>query len=445
MDRLTYLNPVAQADAWRADRNRGVGSSDAGVVLGWNHYTSVRQLWEEKTGIPREFKGDPERLHWGHMMEPVLLQEYAWRNGVEVLGRDWWGRPVIFRPKPGKPPMTATAKNCPAFPLMNPVTSPINPFMRANLDGVALTKDRRPALHIECKNTSVMNEEQYDWANMLPKKYLAQCLHTRTVLEDIGFRIQSELVALIGGNHYTQQRIFEERDLVEVLIERESRFWAYVESGEPPRLAAFPSVKPEELDNRVGIYANKPKNSGPPIPPPPAELTQAVLADVVDLGIGEKTYQGVTKKVPQVKLYFLLSERIPTEVEGVAISPKIAGKPFGVGKKFTNSTAKTAALRKFLEQWFGPLTDKQLEGKDGKGLDLEAMIGTNAMLNVGHFTPADDASRTYPVINGISKKMKGLADLEIPKDFVRLKDRKDEDDEQTGPSSTKDEDDDLPF
>ena len=37
-------------EAWLQERKYGLGASDAGAVLGVNHWKTNYQLWEEKTG-----------------------------------------------------------------------------------------------------------------------------------------------------------------------------------------------------------------------------------------------------------------------------------------------------------------------------------------------------------------------------------------------------------
>ena len=67
---------------WLIDRTKGIGGSDAPVILGISPYKTPYQLWQEKTGkidIPDE---DSPVIRRGRTMEPIIANMYA-----EVTGR----------------------------------------------------------------------------------------------------------------------------------------------------------------------------------------------------------------------------------------------------------------------------------------------------------------------------------------------------------------------
>ena len=43
---ISYSNETE----WHNLRKKGIGGSDAGVIIGKNKYKNILQLWEEKTG-----------------------------------------------------------------------------------------------------------------------------------------------------------------------------------------------------------------------------------------------------------------------------------------------------------------------------------------------------------------------------------------------------------
>lgn len=58
-----------EPEQWLELRRRGIGGSDASVVMRQNPYRSVIQLWEEKTGrLPVEDTGN-EYTYWGKERE----------------------------------------------------------------------------------------------------------------------------------------------------------------------------------------------------------------------------------------------------------------------------------------------------------------------------------------------------------------------------------------
>ena len=95
MDPLRYLtnckvySTASQADdeaAWLRARARGIGGSDVGAICGVSPFTSARQIYLNKTGqFPDALKpGDAaqERMRFGHLLEPVVAEEYAARTGA---------------------------------------------------------------------------------------------------------------------------------------------------------------------------------------------------------------------------------------------------------------------------------------------------------------------------------------------------------------------------
>ena len=50
MKRNTIPTANMTREEWVQLRSRGIGGSDASVIMGKNPYRSILQLWEEKTG-----------------------------------------------------------------------------------------------------------------------------------------------------------------------------------------------------------------------------------------------------------------------------------------------------------------------------------------------------------------------------------------------------------
>lgn len=61
-------------DAWHDIRRQGVGGSDAAILLGHSRWSSIKQLWELKTGRRRpEAAGDYARC--GHLLEAAVREQ----------------------------------------------------------------------------------------------------------------------------------------------------------------------------------------------------------------------------------------------------------------------------------------------------------------------------------------------------------------------------------
>lgn len=73
--------------AWQAMRRTFVGASEVPAVLGCNPWDSALDVWASKVlGVSKRkaHLENRETATLGHLMEPVLLADYARRHGVEV-------------------------------------------------------------------------------------------------------------------------------------------------------------------------------------------------------------------------------------------------------------------------------------------------------------------------------------------------------------------------
>lgn len=146
--------------------------------------------------------------------------------------------------------------------------------------------------------------------------------------------------------------------------------------------------------------------------PAPEGAWQAVLADVVDKGIEEVTFNNVKKEQHSIVLVFQLEELMDN------------GKPFAVTRKFNATLHERGALRKFLVAMRG----KNFSPDELKEFDLEGLIGQNVSLNIVH---NETPRGTFANIAGVSPwNPKHGENLEV-RDYVRVQDRAQEDTEYT--------------
>lgn len=138
--------------------------------------------------------------------------------------------------------------------------------------------------------------------------------------------------------------------------------------------------------------------------PAPAGLHQGVCVDVVDMGVLEVTYAGLTKKQRKVRIVWQIDELMES------------GKPFIVQKRYTLSLHEKATLRKELESWRGrPFTPEELAGFDLE----EKLIGANAQVNIQH---AVKDGTTYANVVSIVPLGRGMTKMNT-NGYVRVKDR----------------------
>lgn len=77
---------VQGSEAWKKWRGKGLGSSDAAVLLGWSPWKTIKQLFEEKTGIwtPSFGAFQQAAMDRGKELEPKIRKWYEteYRKGV---------------------------------------------------------------------------------------------------------------------------------------------------------------------------------------------------------------------------------------------------------------------------------------------------------------------------------------------------------------------------
>ena len=178
-------------DEWLAERSKGIGGSDAGTIVGVNHYNSAYVLRREKSGVAeRTFTGN-EATAWGHLLEDDIATKYAKDYNKAIV--EW---PVLIWS-----------------------SDPERPFMYANLDYVEVTPSEQfpagvvtrwesteipPGIIdiVECKTTGIATHGNADgWAKgKCPDTYLVQGYHYVIVvgtLNEIPKHVT--FVACVGG------------------------------------------------------------------------------------------------------------------------------------------------------------------------------------------------------------------------------------------------------
>lgn len=170
---------------WLKERQRGLGGSDCGTILGVNKWKSPFQLYLEKTGEYVE-EIDNEFIYFGNLLEDLVAEEFSKRSGKKVRRNN------------------------------HMLVHPEYDFMFANLDRVVVGER---AL-LECKTTSAYNKDQWEGDNV-PATYLCQVQHYLAVT---GYE-KAYIAVLIGGNNFVWKEIPRDEELIEMIIEREKDFW----------------------------------------------------------------------------------------------------------------------------------------------------------------------------------------------------------------------------
>lgn len=174
-------------EQWRDLRNRGIGGSDIGAILGVNKYRSMVDVFIDKTQGSK-FEGN-QYTYWGNKLEDVIREEFSLKNAskFEVFKIDY----------------TMKYQN-----------------LVANVDGIVrnIETGEYGVLEIKTANGFSIN----DWSDgEVPKSYYAQVVHYLAVT---GFKF-AIIVVLIGGNDYREILIQRNEEEIKYIVESVNNFW----------------------------------------------------------------------------------------------------------------------------------------------------------------------------------------------------------------------------
>ncbi|MCC8051404.1 MAG: YqaJ viral recombinase family protein [Clostridiales bacterium] len=188
MKQNTISTKEMTREQWLELRRRGIGGSDASVIMRKNPYRSIIQLWEEKTGrLPVEESGN-EYVYWGNVMEPIIRKEFMRRSGLKVRQK----HAMILHPE--------------------------HPFLFADVDGIVTDEDGKKCI-FEAKTVSQYKEGQ--WEDGIPEEYMLQIQH---YMEVCGMD-KTYIAGLIGGNRFVFHTVYRDESLIGELLDAEISFW----------------------------------------------------------------------------------------------------------------------------------------------------------------------------------------------------------------------------
>ena len=173
-------------DDWHKLREKRIGGSDVGAIIGVNPYKSIIDVYIDKTE-GSSFEGN-NATHWGHMLEGTVIKEFASRHSEFVV----YQAPY----------------------------SVINDFLIANLDGVLKNKETGEYGVLEIKTTNAYNYKDWD-GDIVPQYYYAQVQH---YLMLTGYKF-AYIAVLIGGNHYKDFRIERSEEDIELIRNKATEFY----------------------------------------------------------------------------------------------------------------------------------------------------------------------------------------------------------------------------
>ncbi|GIO25356.1 YqaJ viral recombinase family protein [Oceanobacillus sp. J11TS1] len=183
---------------WLHERTKGIGGSDAGVVLGLNKWKTPFELWLDKTGQSEVEDTAGEAAYFGNLLEDVVAKEFEVRTGKKVRKNN--------------------------FMLQHPEHS----FIMANIDRKVVGEN---AL-LECKTANAFLAKDWE-SEEIPESYLVQVQHYLGVT---GYE-KAYIAVLIGGQKFIWKEIERDEELIQMIFDAEVHFWKHhVQGNIPPAL-----------------------------------------------------------------------------------------------------------------------------------------------------------------------------------------------------------------
>ena len=173
-------------DDWHKLREKRIGGSDIGAILGVNKYKSIIDVYIDKIE-GSSFEGN-ESTYWGHIHESTIMKEFGKRHKEFIV----YQAPY----------------------------SVIDDFLIANLDGVLKDKENGEYGVLEIKTTNAFNYKDWD-GDVVPQYYYAQVQH---YLMLTGYKF-AYIAVLIGGNHYKDFKIERNEEDIELIRNKATEFY----------------------------------------------------------------------------------------------------------------------------------------------------------------------------------------------------------------------------
>lgn len=209
-------------EQWLRMRKSGIGGSDAGAICGLNPYSSVMNVYHDKTTDEID-DTDNESMRQGRDLEEYVARRFTEETGLKVRRSN-----KMYRSKE-------------------------YPFMLADVDRMVVGTDAG----LECKTASAFNRDKWK-DGQVPPHYLIQCLHYMAVT---GKR-EWYIAVVILGVGFQYRKITWDEEVIRKLIAVEQAFW---------NQNVIPGIMPEPDGSKVcdevlaGYYRNPKKKSSIPL------------------------------------------------------------------------------------------------------------------------------------------------------------------------------------
>ena len=288
LDTNNEVYEYANEEDWHTLREKRIGGSDIGAILGVNKYKSIIDVYIDKTEGSK-FEGN-EATFWGHMHEATIMKVFAQKHKE--------------------------------FTVYQASYSIVDNFFIANLDGVLKDRNTGDCGVLEIKTTNAFNYKDWE-GDVVPQYYYAQVQH---YLMLTGYKF-AYIAVLIGGNHYKDFKIARSDEDIAIIREKATEF--YKENI----LKQIPPM-PDGSD----AYMNYLKKKA-------MDIENDTVVEFVDLEEKAQKVKDIGKEINNLKKeQDLLKEQIMLELINNGTQKGVAGKI-----KFNIQTRKTADLEAMIK------------------------------------------------------------------------------------------------
>lgn len=200
---VSTVSQQENEEEWKAVRNKGIGGSDVGAICGVSPFSSARQIYFNKTGQFEEAMqpgaASLERMHFGHLLEPIVADEFRIRELTVDKNRYGWN----------------------LINLDATVCHKDHPWMRANVDRLIVDEKGNVVGILECKTTSEYNNEEWENGDIL-MSYIYQ-LNWYMYILDIKW---GAFACLVGGNKFYSYEVYRNDELLrDTILPAVEDFW----------------------------------------------------------------------------------------------------------------------------------------------------------------------------------------------------------------------------
>ena len=183
---------------WLKDRQKGIGGSDVGAIMGMNKWKTAFQVYVEKTesigSVPEVY----ESAYWGNTMDMLVAREFTKRTELKVRKDN---RHLVHKDYP---------------------------FMMANINRRVLGENSI----LQCKTANAYSAKEWE-GEEIPPSFLLQCQHNMAVTG----ADKCYLAVLIGGQKFLIKMVERDEELINLIQACEKDFWTnHVEKRVPPPL-----------------------------------------------------------------------------------------------------------------------------------------------------------------------------------------------------------------